>query len=199
MSTFRSLRFSAALVCFLLTGVTTAPAATLDFEDLNDGDLVTTHYPGLTFSNAVVLTAGISLNEFEFPPHSGANVVSDNGGRITISFASPVTSVSGFFTYAVPLTLTGFDRSNNVVATAISAFSSNMALSGDDGSGPNELLTLHSGDGISSVTLAGDTAGDSFVFDDLAYAAARSGVPEPSNIVHFLTSAGFIVYRLRKL
>src|SRR5438445_3289421 len=45
-----------------------------DFEGLVDGTSVGSLIPGLVFTNATVLTAGISLNDFDFPPHSGKNV-----------------------------------------------------------------------------------------------------------------------------
>ena len=81
--------------------------------------------------NAIILTAGISLNEFEFPPHSGVNVVSDNNGPMTIDFATPIVSFSGYFTYAEPLTLQGFDSADVQVASTASLLSNNEALSGD--------------------------------------------------------------------
>lgn len=34
----------------------------IDFESFTDGDVLTNQIPGLTFTNAAVLTAGISLN-----------------------------------------------------------------------------------------------------------------------------------------
>ena len=86
-----------------------ARADTIDFEGLADSTILTNQYPGITFTNAIILTAGISLNEFEFPPHSGVNVASDNNGPITIVFSSPVLSFSGYFTYVEPLTLDAFD------------------------------------------------------------------------------------------
>src|ERR1035438_2645635 len=98
-------------------------AATITFEGLPDSTIVTNQYPGLTFSNAIILTAGISLNEFEFPPHSGVNVVSDNGGPISIDFASPVQSFGGYFTYAEPLTIQAFDASDSLLASSSSLFS----------------------------------------------------------------------------
>src|SRR5947207_2203983 len=98
----RSIVWVGLLVVVLLTQ---ASAATIDFEGFPDSTILTTQYPGLTFSNAMILTAGISLNEFELPPHSGVNVVSDNAGPMTLDFASPITSFSGYFTYLVPLTL----------------------------------------------------------------------------------------------
>ena len=64
--------------------VVRAGAAVIDFEILASLESVTSQFAGLTFSNSTTLTAGISLNEFDFPPHSGDNVVSDDGGPITI-------------------------------------------------------------------------------------------------------------------
>jgi len=143
---------------------------TLDFESLADFEPVTTQFPSLTFTNATVLTAGISLNEFEFPPHSGAKVVFDDSGAIEIVFASPVTRVGGFFTYSVPLTLTAFNASGEVIGTARSAFTSNLALSGAAGSRPNEFIEVVVAEGtISHVEIEGDPFGASFTLDDLTF------------------------------
>jgi len=128
-----------------------------------------------------VITAGISLNEFEFPPHSGTNVAFDDGGVISINFANSVTSFSGYFTYAEPLTILAFNSFSIQVSTIHSAFSNNEALSGDPGSSPNEFLQLSLASGISSITITGDPAGGSFVVDDLSFAS--SFVPEPSSIL----------------
>ena len=62
------------IVCVVLVGLwQPSYGATLDFESLSDGDAVTNQFigEGVTFSNASILTAGVSLNEFEFPPKSG--------------------------------------------------------------------------------------------------------------------------------
>ncbi len=164
-----------------------AATITLDFEGFPDSTTLDTQYPGLTFSNTIILTAGISLNEFEFPPHSGSNVVSDNGGPLTIAFITPVFFFGGFFTYAEPLTLAAFDASSNRVAQGISTFSSNDALVGDPGSSPNEFLSVSFLAGISSVTITGDPAGGSFVLDDATITAPD--VPEPSSALLSLTVA----------
>jgi hypothetical protein len=166
----------AILVCSVTTA--TAVPVTIDFEDLADGDSVTNQYPGLTFSNAVVLTAGISLNEFEFPARSGSNVISDDGGPILISFATPLRSFGGYFTYLTPLTLTAFDASVNPLGSISSSFLNNLALSGDPGSSPNELLQFSSPLGISSVALTGDSLGGSFTLDDVTI----DPVPEPGTL-----------------
>lgn len=174
-----------------------ARAAILDFEDLSSGDLLTTQYPGLIFSNGVALTAGVSVNEFEFPPRSGVNVISDDGGPISITFASPVLSFGGYFTYLVPLTLTAFDAGSNEVSQTVSLFNNNLAClggppcSGDVGSIPNELLQVAFAGGISSVVIRGDPAGGSFTLDDATIDV--TAVPEPSTSLLFLIGAAVAI------
>jgi hypothetical protein len=165
-----------------------AATVVLDFEAFSDGTSLTNQYPGVTFSNAIILTAGISLNEFEFPPSSGVNVVSDNNGPLSILFASPVLSFSGYFTYAEPLTLAAFDDASNQVTTATSAYSNNMAISGDVGSGPNECLRVAFTNGISSITITGDLAGGSFTLDDATYTPVTT-TPEPATLTLFVVAS----------
>ena len=160
-----------------------ASIITIDFEGLPDSTDVSTTYQslGVTFSNALAITAGISLDESEFPPHSGQNVVLDNGGPITLSFSVPVSSVYGYFTYASSLALNAFDATSTEVASATSLFSENFTSSGNP---PNELVGVSFATGFDSVTITGDPAGGSFVMDDLTFDTSTSGTgsptPEPS-------------------
>ncbi len=184
-----------ALILLLLL-TTTLAAGVITFEEVNEGDLVDGNYAGLTFTNAVVLTAGSLLNEFEFPPASGVNVASDLDGPVTIQFASPVMSMGASVTYAVPLSLSAFDSSNQLLGSAFSVFSSNLALSGDPGSLPNEILSITSASPIDHVTFTGSPSGGSFVLDDLSF--SESGpevVPEPSTFVLMLLSLSAWVVR----
>ncbi len=183
----------------LFSQVLLANSITIDFEGFPDSTILTTQYPGLTFSDATILSAGISLNEFEFPPASGTNVVFDDGGPMSVSFASPITNFGGFFSYALPLTLQGFDATSNLIATVTSAFSNNMALSGDTGSSPNEFLQLAFAGGISSITITGDLAGGSFVLDDLTYTPAAALVPEPNSIYLLVSGAASLLAFRRRL
>ena len=182
-----------------------ANATTIDFEDFPDSTILTNQYPGLTFSNTIILTSGISLNEFELPPHSGENVASDNNGPITIDFSTPITSFGGYFTYFEPLTLEGFSSSDAEVATAVSAFSNNLAClagapcSGDPGSSPNEFIDLTFSGGMSSVTITGDPLGGSFTMDDIMYTAAGTAVPEPDSFPLVIIGAvGLLTACIRK-
>ena len=172
-------------VALALAIASPACGAVIDFDGLLDGEQVTNQYGGPTFTNATAIAAGLSLNEFEFPPASGSNVVFDDGGSLTIDFATPVRSVFGHFTYATTLTLSfiAFDL-GEALATVTSAFASNLALSGDIGSLPNEWLGSSSHGGIRAVTIAGDPAGGSFTLDDLSFERLPgSSVPEPATLL----------------
>ena len=170
------------LLMFLYARAMCAGTIMVDFEGFPDSTAITTQYAGLTFSNATVIAAGVSLNEFEFPPHSGTNVAFDDGGPMTVFFANRVSSFSGYFTYSEPLTLTGLDALGNPVVTVPSASSNNEALSGLPGSVPNEFLELTYAAGLSEVILSGDPAGGSFVVDDLAVTTVSTTTPEPSSL-----------------
>ena len=183
-------RFFCALTLFLSSGLAFATVMVVNFDSFGDSEVLSNQIVGLTFQNSTVLTAGVSLNEFEFPPHSDFNVVVDDGGAITINFDSPVTVVSGFFTYLSQLTLDAFDSGSNLVATDLSDFASNTALSGVIGSSPNELLSVSSATGIARIVLTGDPAGFSFVMDDLTVTTGDNGnsVPEPGTLPLFVTA-----------
>jgi hypothetical protein len=174
------------LVCFLglaLASLAQATSTVLDFESLADSEVLSNQVAGISFVNATVLSAGLSLNEFEFPPRSGAKVVTDDGGAIRIDFAIPVSAVGGYFTYLSALTFNAFDSGLHLVGSDTSDFSSNLAMSGDAGSAPNEFLGVSFAAGISRILIQGDVTGGSFVLDDLTIASAGGGnVPEPNTL-----------------
>jgi hypothetical protein len=188
--------FASVGVGMLLFGaVQTASATTFDFEGLTDGDTVTNQFAaqGVTISNGTILTAGVSLNEFELPPKSGSNVLSDSGSPLSFSFTIPVLSFGGLFTYLVPTTVSAFDAGSNLLGSVTSAFSSSLALSGDAGSSPNELLQLAGIGNIARVDITGDPAGGSFVVDDVQFSA----IPEPGTLL--LTGSILAFFVMRRL
>lgn len=173
-----------AFMVLLIASAAGASPIVVDFEGLSDGDSLTNQIPGLTFTQATVIAAGVSLNEFEFPPVSGTNVVFDDGGPIRIDFASPQSNVGGYFTYSAPLVFEGFDAASASLGTVLSAFASNLGLSGAAGSSPNEWLVL-TAPGIAYVTLRADSSGGSFTVDNLTYdnqPTNATPVPEPGTI-----------------
>jgi hypothetical protein len=170
----------------------------IDFEGLVEGTAVTTQFSGLTLANATALAAGTTLDEFEFPLHSGANSIFDDAGPMSITFSSPVLAVGGYFDYAMPLTLQAYDSGDNLLGSVTSAFSANLGLSGDPGSTPNEFLQLSFASGISKLVITGDPSGGSFTLDDLTVTTSTQ-VPEPGTLG--LLGAGVIAmtrFRTRK-
>jgi hypothetical protein len=159
--------FSVSAVCF---------GTAISFEGLTDSASVGSAYSGLgvNFSSTTVLTAGISLNEFEFPPHSGNNVVFDDGGPLRGTFSTPVSFLSAYLTYMVPVTLYAYDSSGSVIGSVSSASLANTVSSGGT---PNELLALSSAGGIQSFAFVGDTIGGSFTLDDFSFTPAGA-VPD---------------------
>lgn len=187
---------SLALILLLLgAGSSLAHGATitLNFEGLIDGTQIASTYAvqGATFTNAAAITAGISLNEAEFPAHSGVSVATDTGGPITIAFANPIYSFSAYFTYASALQVSAVDSSNNQIAILMSAVEQNFTSSGNS---PNEFIQLSYSQGFSFVTIAGDPAGGSFVMDDVTFQTSlpvNGNAPEPAAV--FLVMTGLLV------
>jgi hypothetical protein len=193
------LTFAAAF----LSPISNAAPITIDFESFGDSESVTTQFTGLSFVNATVLTAGISLNEFEFPPSSGANVVVDDGGAISIVFSALIKSFAANFTHSSSLTVKAFDGAANLVDSATSDFASNLALSGDAGSTPNEFLDI-AFNGIKRVVIEGNLAGGSFVMDDLVYEKLSDGggpMPEPGTTLLLLAAliAAIVTHKCSRL
>ena len=185
-----------SLVTLALAAIPAQAATIIDFEGLADSTPIGTTYSalGITFTNALVITAGISLNELEFPPTSGQNAVIDNGGPIQLAFASPVSSFFAYFTYASPLTLTAYDSANDVLTSAVSAFSQNFVSSGNP---PDESISLTYSTGIDHITIAGDPAGGSFVMDDVTFNTSISSggpsTPEPRTLLLSLIAFSALV------
>jgi thermitase len=193
------MRFNRPLAALiLLVGLPFSLAAdVITFESFSDGTVLSNQIPGLAFSNAITLTSGVSLNELEFPPHSGTSVVSDFNGFLTIDFGLPVLSVSGYFTYSVPIAVVGYDSLLNQLGAVGSQFNINLAVSGAPGSSPNELISLAFATPLSRVTIEGDPAGGSFVLDDLTYVNS-SAVPEPSSLLLLGTALAVLALARRR-
>jgi hypothetical protein len=170
-------------LAFLFAALVAMPsrlfAATINFDTLGDSVPITTQFAGLVFSHATALTAGVSLDDTEFPPRSGANVAFDDGGPMRIDFTQPISAFGAYFTYGQSVILRAFDLSNVLLGSTTSLFPSNFVSSGHS---PNELLQIAVAN-ISHVTITGDPSGDSFVLDDLTYTPNQtSPVPEPGSL-----------------
>jgi len=177
-----------ALVTFSVTPIR---AAFIDFEDLPDGTILTSQYPGLTFSNAIIRTAGISLDESVFPPLSGFSVAFDNGGPMTITFSTPVLSVKGRFTHSTTIRLAAFDADGVYVLGGPSPSVSNTLYPGVivPYFSPNEISGGLYDRGISKVTITGAPAGGSFAMDNLEIEPLPEAISEPGTWILMLMPA----------
>lgn len=191
----------------LVAPVRAAPATTLDFESLLDGDVLTEQYAGLgvhVVGGGVALVAGNSLNEIQFPPHSGVTVLADGAGPLEFRFDTPIDDFAAYFTYLAPLSLNAYDGSGAVVASAISNFGANLAAdpavpgsAGDPGSAPNDLLSLAYAAGFTRVVLAGAPDGASFVLDDVRFSSPVRFVPLPGTLLLAVTGLALLPLRRR--
>ncbi len=132
--------FSSAWANSLLLDFETGPDAT----PLFDQEPITTQFPGLMFSGALILTSDDnfdlngpcsggtgSLFAALTPPNSGCNVLAPDelGGTIEIDFEVPIKSASMFVTYTnnsefegsdTPLIISAFDSTNALISTTSS-------------------------------------------------------------------------------
>jgi hypothetical protein len=184
----RTARILVLLAMVSLAPLTWAGTVTvIDFEGLIEGTSVTNQYSGMTFSNSTVLTAGSSLNEIDYPPESGTNVIFDDGGPISMTFSTPVLGVGAYLNYTQSIELQAFDSADNLLGSASTLYSTNLVSTGDPGSSPDEFLELSFASAISKVTFTGDPAGGTFTLDDLTITAAESSqIPEPSTLALLL-------------
>jgi hypothetical protein len=199
-SSLRCVRFLTFITSFIVVLFVASPsrAYLIDFEGLSDRETVTNQFDGLgvTFvANTTALKAGLgmALNDSEFPPQSGATVVSNRDpndltddtddviGDMEFVFISPVTSVSGFFTYTSQLLISAFGAGGVSLGTVSSAFNDNTAGGfGDTGSSPNEFLEIAAA-GILNIKIS--AAGGDFTLDDLQATPALSSIPEPNSLL----------------
>ena len=185
---WKILLLSAAILLFqLVPFAARADVITENFEGIPDGTPFTT-LDGFTFSNAVVLTAYLSLDEADFPPHSGVNVIGDVGGPIAIT--GDAQFFSGYFTYNTPLTIDGYDSNGVLRAMATSLYPENYVSSGIGS--PNELISISYALGLHTIVITGNPAGESFALDDITIIT-----PEPPT--NFLLLTGLLLISLGQI
>lgn len=161
-------------------------AALVDFEAFNDGALLVSEVPGLTVSGGTVLSAGIGLNELDFPPTSGVNVLAALSGPLSLDFGAP-TMASAYMAAGDQLSISAFDEFGQLLATYDTPFAANL--------GAPQLFDF-GWVGASRYSLQSMQA---FVIDDLIFAAA-TGIPEPSSLalsVAPLSALAWVLLRRR--
>jgi hypothetical protein len=169
---------------FGLTVSTGVLAVVVNFEGFSDGALLVSEVPGLTFSGGTVLSAGIGLNELDYPPTSGSNVLAALSGPLSLDFGAP-TAVSAYMVVGEQLSISAFDEFDQLLATHNTPFAANL--------GAPQLFDF-SWAGASRYSLQSTQA---FVIDDLNFAAVPA-IPEPSTFALSATSLTVLVWILRR-
>jgi hypothetical protein len=152
---------------FNLRSSVDASQLVMNFDDLLDSTRVTNQYPNVLFEHATAISAGVSLNEYNARPHSGSTVIFDDGGPITVTFASPIKSCSAYMAYSHQVTLVGYDEKDNVVSRAKSKLDGNFPATQAIQTEPMEAVRIRSEQGIKRVRITGADSGSSFALDDL--------------------------------
>lgn len=166
----RKILLSILFIIVILLCTTSAGATLLNFEDMPDltsvGDFYASY--GVHFSNALSLTAGFSLNEFDYPPSSGLVAIGDDNTPIMITFDTPAENIFANFTYGSQLTFTAYDDLGTLIGSYVNPASSNL--------GSTEFIPLSFAN-VSSLEIAG-AVNNYYIMDDLNF----TPVPEPSTI-----------------
>lgn len=166
-------RLASCLLLGLWVGALAAAPVTLDFEALPDSTVLSNEYAGLglTLNSALSLTAGFSLNEFDYPPHSGAVAIGNllTGTPLELVFDAPSTGLSAWFTYGGALTVSSFAFDGTLLGSVTSLLASNL--------GSSEFIDFAPG-AASRVLI--QSSGD-YIVDDLTFERSAGNVPEPAS------------------
>ncbi len=169
------IRFFAAL--FLTAAVASpARAALIDFESLALDEFVTNQFAaeGVLFENAINLVAGITLNEIDFPPSSGTNVIAGlDLGALSATIPLGASHVSLQMTTALDASVRFFDSFDALLGEIL--VTPNL--------GGHTLVSFDSASPIATVSIGDVATGSAFFLTVDDFEFVTSAVPEPSMLI----------------
>jgi hypothetical protein len=182
--------FLVGVTC-LLASVTSASAGTIDFDNApmkfwvsGGGQDLGAYYTGVTFGP----DAQITTTSASFPSHSGQLELTDSNladDTLIMTFDSPESDVSFWFTSADGFVAKAFDSSNNFLGFENGG--ANVDLLHDTGA--STFLDVSFGDITSIVITDNGSTGTFLTIDDLTAQglsdtpAAPTATPEPSSLL----------------
>jgi hypothetical protein len=113
---------SLAAVVATSSAASAASNVSIDFESLALDEFVTNQFADqlVIFGNAVTLVSGISLNEIDFPPTSGVNVISGLGaGPLGAAFVQPAHFVAFSITTADTAVVRYYDTTATLLGQSL--------------------------------------------------------------------------------
>lgn len=161
------------LLVLSLSTLAFAGSETINFEQYAGYTQITNQYSGMgvTFDSALQLVAP-SYDYFDFPPHSGNGVITDDpSSTITMTFAAGFagSSITGWFNAPFGMTATAYDSLGHVLGT----------FTGSTTPGVTQQFTLSGLGYIAKITFDDAGGGDALTLDDLSW----TPLPEPSSLL----------------
>jgi hypothetical protein len=161
-----------------------AGSETINFEQYAEYTQITNQYSnlGVTFTNALQLVAP-GYDYFDFPPHSGNGLITDDPGSTISMFFAPGSAglnVTGWFNAPAGMTVTAYNSLNQVIAT----------FNGTTIPGTDQMFSLNANTYISYITFTDLGGGDDITLDDLTW----SEIPEPSTPM--MMTSGLLAFGL---
>lgn len=151
-------------------------AALIDFESLALDEFVTNQFAaeGVLFGNAINLVAGITLNEIDFPPSSGTNVIAGlDLGALSATIPLGASHVSMQMTTALNASVRFFDSLDALLGEIL--VTPNL--------GGQTLVSFDSLSPIATVSIGDQATGSAFFLTVDDFEFVTSAVPEPSMLV----------------
>lgn len=161
-----------------------ASANLIDFDNLEDFAVATSGISGVDIEGLVALSAGLSLNEFQFPPRSGSIAATNESSEVIFVFGPRIFSFSAYFSYVEPFQLFAYGVNGENLGIFPSAKNSHFADGDSLVNFIHEEIKIFAEEPISKIIISSDST-YSYVVDDVTFSHVTQ-VPELSTSMYFI-------------